>query len=71
MKGWCCVGGEVVYKNLVLSTELCRGQFTLSTPLIKPNFCMPYKKARDARRKFYIKPLKETNLVVAQAFFDP
>ena len=19
---WCCVGGEVVYKNLVLSTEL-------------------------------------------------
>ena len=21
-KLWCCVGGEVVYKNLVLSTEL-------------------------------------------------
>ena len=25
----------------------------------------------DARRKFWIKPLKETDLVVAQAFFDP
>ena len=32
---------------------------------------LPYKKARDARQKFYIKPLKETNLGVAQAFFDP
>ena len=25
----------------------------------------------DARRKFWIKPLKETDLGVAQAFFDP
>ena len=25
----------------------------------------------DARRKFWIKPLKETDLGVVQAFFDP
>ena len=25
----------------------------------------------DARRKFWIKPVKETDLGVAQAFFDP
>ena len=32
---------------------------------------LPYKKGRDARWKFYIKLLKETNLGVAQALFDP
>ena len=30
-----------------------------------------YERGGDARRKFWIKPLKETNLGVAQAFFDP
>ena len=30
-----------------------------------------YEKGGDARRKFWIKLLKETNLGVAQAFFDP
>ena len=29
------------------------------------------KRAGTARRKFWIKPLKETNLGVAQPFFDP
>ena len=29
-----------------------------------------YKRGGDARRKFWIKPLKETDLGVAQAFFD-
>ena len=28
-------------------------------------------KGGDARRKFWIKPLKETELGVAQPFFDP
>ena len=32
---------------------------------------LPYERGRDARRKFGIKPLKETNLDVAQPFFDP
>ena len=31
----------------------------------------PDKKGGDALRKFRIKPLKETNLGVTQAFFDP
>ena len=30
-----------------------------------------YEWGGDARRKFWIKPLKETDLGVAQAFFDP
>ena len=30
-----------------------------------------YERGGDARRKYYIKPLKETDLGVAQAFFDP
>ena len=41
------------------------------------NICPPgggnsaYERGGDARRKFWIKPLKETDLGVAQAFFDP
>ena len=30
-----------------------------------------YEKGGGARRKFWINPLKETDLGVAQAFFDP
>ena len=30
-----------------------------------------YEKDEDARRKFWTKPLKQTDPVVAQAFFDP
>ena len=30
-----------------------------------------YERGADARRKFWIKPVKETDLAVAQAFFDP
>ena len=30
-----------------------------------------YERGGDARRKFGIKPLKETDLGVAQAFFEP
>ena len=30
-----------------------------------------YERCGDARRKFWIKPLKETNLGMAQPFFDP
>ena len=32
---------------------------------------VPYKRDEDARQKFRINVLKETNLGVAQAFFDP
>ena len=32
---------------------------------------LPYDKGGDARLKFWIKPLKENNLDVAQPFFDP
>ena len=30
-----------------------------------------YKRSGDARRKFWIKPLKDNDLGVAQAFFEP
>lgn len=32
---------------------------------------LSFKKGRDAHQKFLIKHLKETNLGVDQAFFDP
>ena len=32
---------------------------------------LTYKRGGDARRKFWIKPLKETKLGVAQAFLTP
>ena len=32
---------------------------------------LPCERGGDARRKIWIKPLKETNLGVAQALFDP
>ena len=32
---------------------------------------LPYESDGDARRKIRIKPLKETNLGVVQALFDP
>ena len=32
---------------------------------------LPYERDGDARQKFWIKPLKETNLGVSQPFFDP
>ena len=32
---------------------------------------IPYKRGGDARRTFWIKPLKEINLGVAQPFLDP
>ena len=31
----------------------------------------PYKRGGDACQKFSIKPLKETDLGMAQAFYDP
>ena len=32
---------------------------------------LAYERGGDARRKFWIKPLKETVLRVVQTFFDP
>ena len=47
-----------------------------STSRKESSSCTPggdpsYERGGDARRKFRIKPLKETDLGVAQAFFDP
>ena len=36
-----------------------------------PGGQFPYKRGGDARQKFWIKPLKETNLGVGPPFFDP
>jgi len=36
-----------------------------------PGGGLPYESDGDARRKIRIKPLKETNLGVVQALFDP
>ena len=37
----------------------------------KPGGDSAYERGGDARRKFWIKPLEETDLGVAQAIFDP
>ena len=39
--------------------------------VIFPGEDSAYERGWDARRKFWIKPPKETNLAIAQAFFDP
>jgi len=36
-----------------------------------PGGGLPYESDGDARRKIRIRPLKETNLGVVQALFDP
>ena len=38
---------------------------------IFPGGGITYERGGDARRKFWIKPLKEIDLVVVQASFDP
>ena len=38
---------------------------------VAPGGDSSYERGGDAYRKFWIKPLKETNLGVAQAFYDP
>ena len=45
---------------------------TITTKLQSPGAGdSAYERGGDARRKFWIKPLKETDLGVPQAFFDP
>ena len=44
--------------------------FTRCT-ILSPGGDFAYERGGDARRKFWIKPLKETDLDVTQAFFDP
>ena len=40
-------------------------------PILAPGEDSAYERGGDPRRKVWIKPLKETDLGVAQAFFDP
>ena len=40
-------------------------------PIIPGGGDSAYERGGDARRKFWVKPVKETDLAVAQAFFDP
>ena len=45
---------------------------TIDSPVYRPGGGnSAYERGGDAPRKFWIKPLKETDLGVAQAFFDP
>ena len=43
-------------------------QFAILAP---PGGGLPYERGGDSRRKFWIKPQKETNLGVAKPFFGP
>ena len=42
----------------------------INTEQSPPGGDSAYERGGEARRKFWIKPLKETDLGVAQAFFD-
>ena len=39
--------------------------------MMQPTVSPAYERGGGAHRKFWIKPLKATDLGVAQAFFDP
>ena len=45
--------------------------FRQVTAIVAPGGGLTYESDGDARRKIRIKPLKETNLGVAQALFEP
>ena len=52
----------------------CAARFSKSWPYFRPKHSggdSAYERGGDARRKFWIKPLKETDLGVAQAFLTP
>ena len=61
------------------SEFLCRDSDYVSTSYDKRTVWMTpgggglpgYERGGDAHQKFWIKPLEETDLGVAQAFFDP
>ena len=52
-------------------TRVLRAMQEANKPSFKPGGDSAYERGGDARRKFWIKSLKETDLGVAQAVFDP
>ena len=58
-------------KNSLRAPLVARKELELFLPVATtPGRDSAYERGGDARRKFWIKPLKETDLGVAQAFFD-
>ena len=58
----------ITKEEVVISTSFILLQCLDSSP---GGGGLPYESDGDARRKIRIKPLKETNLGVVQALFDP
>ena len=46
-------------------------RFWTQFAILAPGGGLPYERGGDSRRKFWIKPQKETNLGVAKPFFGP
>ena len=59
---WLYVAREILY------SQKCVPKLPMEIP---PGGGLPYENDENARRKIRIKPLKETNLGVVQALFDP
>ena len=53
------------------TADLCWTTINSAIPLLSSGEGLPYERGGDARRKFWIKHLEETNLGVAQPFLDP
>ena len=63
---------KIVKKKIFFSGERNKENIDGVDPFqLCPGGDLAYERGGDARRKFWIKPLKETDLGVAQAFFDP
>ena len=60
-----CPLGLATKLNFNISKDISKEAYL--QPLKLPGGGLPYETDRDARRKIRIKPLKETNLGVAQA----
>ena len=62
---------ELAFFYLWKASFIQTGNYTIHDPLFCPGGELPYERGGDARKEFWIKPLKETKLGVAQTFFDP
>ena len=68
---WSSVTVEDNDETILQTDKKCHFPHPFSDQTFRPGGDSAYERGGDARRKFWIKPLKETDLGEAQTFFDP